>query len=115
MDRNLDYQNGFIAMDILDELSDLLHGHVFYGIDVNGKIYVYIDELEALKDKRFYIDLTGRGVSMEDAASCYISLLLNPSYVLRCNHKSGYFTERIRLFIRSRLHPIYHIEVEDYV
>lgn len=101
-------------LDIVYQLATYIHGHVFCGLDIYGKIYIYIDELEALKEKRFYIDLTGRGVSLEDAATAYITLLLNKEYVFRCVHQNGYYTQRIRHFVTENL-QIKLLEVDDYV
>ena len=80
--------------------SDLIKGHLFIGVDIYGYTYVYIDSLDALKNKSIYIDLTGRGVSLDDACFEYIKILLNTHYVLRSKKHHGYITHKIRTFVK---------------
>lgn len=100
----------FLAyLNILYYLAEVLGSKVFYGIDVDNRIYIYISDLDALKKKRFYIDLTGRDVSLEMAAYQYITLLMNRNYVIRHRRIHGYLTHRIRLLIGVKLPETYRI------
>lgn len=101
----------FENYNLLRELASYLSTRMFYGVDTNGDVYVYIDRLDGLMKKSIHFTITGRGCTLENACYDYVKQLINPRIKLRFRYgyTEGYSTEPIHRFLMDRLY-IYRIE-----
>jgi len=69
------------------------------GIDSDGLYYVFITNIDRLKNKRYMKDLTGHGVTVYDACMDYILAVMDRRYNIRYR-KKYYATVKLRNIIR---------------
>lgn len=86
--------------EIFKSIAQLYHSRYHIGIDKNTDVYVFIDNIDGIKKKKYLTDITGRGNTYQEACIDYIKKLLDRSICLRYKRKF-YATRKIRSFINK--------------
>jgi len=73
---------------------------LYVGIDKDKKIYAYFDNIEAVTNKKYMIDLTGRGDTMDDAIINLAQIMMDKKYMLRYK-VNLYATSKLRSIIKK--------------
>lgn len=86
--------------ELFKDIASIYSSKCHIGIDKNKQVFVFIEDLDGLKKKKYLTDLTGRGETYQDACIDYIQKLLDRSICIRYKRKF-YATSKIRKLINK--------------
>lgn len=86
--------------ELFKDIAALYSSNYHIGIDKNKQVFVFIDNLDGLKKKKYLTDLTGRGETYQEACIDYIQKLLDKTICIRYKRKF-YATSKIRKLINK--------------